>query len=224
MPEARMDQALKERIVGAVVIVGLAVVLIPLVLDGPGAPPVVQPAAPDVPAVAEEADGSRTYRYDLETPPTDSDAAVTAPLDAAPAPAELSAARAPVASAATATTAPTPAPVAPAPVTAKPAPVPTTTAKPAAPASVQATQPAAPKGDSAWAAQAGTFSKAATARDLVARLQKLGFKAFVMEVKDGGRNLYRVRIGPVATRADAEALAKRVTQKARLEARPVPHP
>jgi cell division septation protein DedD len=76
----------------------------------------------------------------------------------------------------------------------------------------------------AWAAQAGTFSKAASARDLAARLNTLGFKAFVAEYRDGGRTLYRVRVGPVKSRGDAEALAKRIAAQAKLDARPVPHP
>lgn len=215
-----MDQATKERVVGAVVIVGLAVLLIPFVLDGPGPTPAPRAAAPDVPAVEEAADGSRTYRYDLETPP----AATTAAADEPAAPATAPADTAPQ------PTAEPPAPTQAAPRSA-PAPVresaPVATAKPSAPAEVLAREPAAPKGDTAWAAQAGTFSKAASARDLAGRLQRLGFKAFVMDMRDGSRTLYRVRVGPVGSRAEAVALAERINREGGLKgdpARPVTHP
>jgi cell division septation protein DedD len=36
--------------------------------------------------------------------------------------------------------------------------------------------------------------------------------------------LYRVRVGPVKSRAEAESLARRIAAEARLDARPVPHP
>jgi len=59
---------------------------------------------------------------------------------------------------------------------------------------------------------------------VVGDLKAKGFKAFVMPHRDGKQILYRVRIGPVATREAADALAKKVTTRTGQAARPVPHP
>jgi DedD protein len=57
-----------------------------------------------------------------------------------------------------------------------------------------------------WAVQVGTFSKEANAQRLVKELRDQGQSAFVMPLKSGGgATLYRVRIGPMKDRASAEA-------------------
>ena len=57
----------------------------------------------------------------------------------------------------------------------------------------------------AWAVQMGSFSKESTAQKMVSDLKERGHDAFVMPVKSGATTLYRVRVGPVAERAAAEA-------------------
>ena len=64
----------------------------------------------------------------------------------------------------------------------------------------------------------------ATADAVAADLKAKGFKSFVVPHKDGKTTLYRVRVGPVASRAAADALAKKITDKTGQAARPVPHP
>lgn len=192
-----MEQGLKERLVGAAVLVLLAVVFVPMVLDGPEVPPAAVPAT-----VAPIASGQSTFRYDLGAPlPVASDSnslpVASAPATGTPASATPAAARAalpvePRPSVPTAVAPPAVAPVAPAPI--------------------------------AWAAQVGSFSKEATAQQVAADLKAKGFKAFVMSHRDGKQTLHRVRVGPVATRAAADALAKKITAKTGQAARPVQHP
>jgi len=199
-----MEEGLKERLVGAAVLVVLAVAFVPMVLDGPDAPSVV--TAPTT--VAAVADGSGAFRYDLNAPlpgaqPTTAPGSVIAAPASRPSGASATAARAPE------------------PVAAKPAPsAPAKAATVAKPDVSSAAKPAAP---GTWSAQVGSFSKEATARGVAADLARQGFKASVTPHRDGAQTLYRVRVGPVADRDAAAALAKRITQKTGQAARPVPN-
>lgn len=203
-----MDQSLKERLVGAAVLVALAVIFVPMVLDGPEQPPVATPTT-----IAAVPSGASTFRYDLDAPLPQQAAA--APASNAPDPASS----APPVAASPAPVKPTPARPAAAPVStpAAPAPTPTPTPSKAEPKSATSTT-------GAWAAQVGSFSKQATADSVAADLKAKGFKAFVVVHKDGKTTYHRVRVGPVATRADADALAKKITAKTGQAARPVAHP
>lgn len=55
------------------------------------------------------------------------------------------------------------------------------------------------------------------ARDMLARVEGKGFRAFLSPVADGGRTLYRVRVGPFERRSDAEATAERLRNEMGLE-------
>jgi DedD protein len=74
-----------------------------------------------------------------------------------------------------------------------------------------------------WAVQLGSFSKADTAENLALEVRTHGHKAFVMPVKTGGVTLYRVRVGPLADRAQADAL-QRELKSDNPGATVVPHP
>jgi DedD protein len=67
-----------------------------------------------------------------------------------------------------------------------------------------APKPAVPAA-SGWAVQVGSFSNRATAERLMKDFTGSGHAAFVMPVQSGGNTLYRVRIGPYAQRAAADA-------------------
>jgi DedD protein len=69
-----------------------------------------------------------------------------------------------------------------------------------------------------YSVQVGAFGSADAARKLVGRLEKDGLSAYVAPLERGGKTLHRVRVGPTATRADADKLA------ARLQARGLPGP
>ena len=116
------------------------------------------------------------------------------------------------------------APVAPARDAAEPAPVvaavqpnetPATSARgaeppPRAATAAPAVAPAAvAKGD--WVVQLGSFGDEANARRLAQRVGTFGYRADVTNFRAGGRTLYRVRVGPIASRSQADATASALT-------------
>ncbi|MEO0998874.1 MAG: SPOR domain-containing protein, partial [Pseudomonadota bacterium] len=74
-----------------------------------------------------------------------------------------------------------------------------------------------------FAVQLGSFSARDNADKLAAGLRGLGFAAFISEHRNGGRTLHRVRVGPLADRAAAEAEAARLSGRGH-NGRVVPHP
>ena len=53
----------------------------------------------------------------------------------------------------------------------------------------------------------GSFGEESNARRLAQRAGTFGYKAEVSSYASGGRTLYRVRVGPQRTRAEADAAA-----------------
>ena len=197
-----MDQGLKERLVGAAVLVAIAVWLIPWVLDGPEAPLETSGGALQLPA-AEEPMPMRTQTLRLGDAPEAQTDSPTPPASTPPAAAPTVAAEPPPATAdseaADDEAAETPAVVAIRPEPERPAPAATPPPKPAPAA------PTAATGD--WTVQLGSFSDEANARRMAQRAGTFGYKAEVSSSRSGGRTLYRVRVGPARTRADADATA-----------------
>ncbi len=112
---------------------------------------------------------------------------------------------------------PTPKPEAPKPVAATPA------AKPEAKPEVRT--PAAPAASNVgFAVQLGAFGQAADANALRDRARAAGFSAFVEQVRTDNGVLNRVRIGPVANRAEAEQLKAQVAAKVGIAGMVRPHP
>jgi DedD protein len=199
-----MDQGLKERLVGAAVLVAIGVWLIPWVLDGPENPTENSTSSLQLPA-AEEPVPMRTQSLRIGAPADEPEAspaaAETEPSVAAPVTAEQPAEpiAEPVVAAATAT------PVAAPPVqTTAPAPRPAATPAPAPRAAAPAAAPVA-QGD--WVVQLGSFSAEDNARKLAQRAEQFGYKASVSSIRASGRTLYRVRVGPYETRRQADAAA-----------------
>jgi DedD protein len=198
-----MDEVLKARLIGAAVLVAIAVLLIPELLSGrKTAEPVAEEAGPR---------GSRTFTIELgggagqsvRTPAT----GTTAPEQVTSAPTPAATVAAPVAEpAAPIETTPPPAEVAAAPVEREPVPPPAaapTVAKPTPP-------PAGAPSRGGWAVQVGAFGSADTAAKLVRDLSGAGYRAFVAPVARGGKTLHRVRVGPEADKGNAEQLASRL--------------
>jgi len=126
-----------------------------------------------------------------------------------------------------------PEPAKPVPAAAKPstpvaaAPKPTPAApKPQAPA--PAPKPAAPSAPAAssvgFAVQLGAFGRVEDANALRDRARAAGFSAFVEQVRTDKGTLNRVRVGPVANRADAEQLKAQVASKVGISGMVRPHP
>jgi len=214
-----MEQSLKARLIGAVVLVALAVLLIPELLSGRKAP---EP-------VAEEGAGprgTRTFTIELGQGPGQATRSPT--TSAAPAPSLTPANPLPtppvtnsdaeppagLPDETVAGTAGSPEPeAAPAPAPAKvaqSAPPSVETAPDAAPRSEPKPPPALSGPGGGWAVQVGAFGSADTARKLVQELSGAGYRAFVSPVNRGGKTLYRVRVGPEGDRASAEQLAPRL--------------
>lgn len=74
-----------------------------------------------------------------------------------------------------------------------------------------------------WAVQAGSFSSLDNARRLAATLRSMGYDSFISEALIDGRNLHRVRIGPLANRQAADSITKELQQQGQ-QAESVPHP
>lgn len=94
----------------------------------------------------------------------------------------------------------------------KPASAPVVDAKPA-PTAPATAQPEPAAADVGFAIQLGAFSNDADAIKLRDRARAMGFSAFVEKVQTDKGTLSRVRVGPVASRADAERLKVQVAEK-----------
>lgn len=75
----------------------------------------------------------------------------------------------------------------------------------------------------AWVVQLGVYRDESTARALEKRLREAGYKAFVDTVPADGA-AYRVRVGPEGKRANAETTRAQLQQLLRLNGFVVPHP
>lgn len=158
-------------------------------------------------------------------------AAAPAPTPAATtAPAASSAAAAPAAATVKTETLP-PEPVAaakPAPKPEAPKPEPKPAAakpEPATAAAKPVAVPTAPAASSVgFAVQLGAFGQATEANALRDKVRAAGFSAFVEQVRTDKGTLNRVRVGPVANRAEAENLKAQVASKVGVAGMVRPHP
>lgn len=225
-----MNRQLKERIVGATVIVALGIVVIPWLLDGPAQ----SPRAVERPLELPPADApARTYAIPLDPAagrPVQVGGAEPEPEPAGEATGAAGAAAGPDAEARPAgETAPTgviqrpalqdPAPVAPAPARVEEQP-----SQPPPRPSPQASQPTPPPATTApaaesWVVQVGSFSQTDNAEALRRRLAGEGFEAFVSRVVTDAGTMHRVRVGPVGDRAEADRLLARLRQAGHAGAR-----
>jgi len=110
-----------------------------------------------------------------------------------------------------------------------PAPVadaaPATAAAPPAPVAAAPAPPPKPAASgTGFAVQLAAFSKPADAAALRDRARAAGFSAFVETVQTDKGALTRVRLGPVATRADAERLQAQAQAKLGIAGAVRPHP
>jgi DedD protein len=80
---------------------------------------------------------------------------------------------------------------------------------------------AAPSG---WAVQVGSFSERENAASLRKELQRAGFSAFEERVVSGGEPVFRVKVGPEASRSRAKALQAMLRDQEDLDGIVVSHP
>jgi len=69
-------------------------------------------------------------------------------------------------------------------------------------------------GGSGFSIQVGAFNSDATARQLAGELGKRGYKTYV--TREGAGATFKVRVGPIASRAEAEQVSERLKTEHRL--------
>ena len=209
-----MDQKLKQRLTGAIVLVALAVIFVPIILEGPDDE--WTPRSHSIPE-QPQMDYRASMGLDLPEPePADPEpkgqeppgGAITEALNlpaAEPPPVETK-----------------PAPVAKAePVVVTPKPV-----KKAAPAPAPKPKPAK-KTDTAikgWFVQVGSFGQELNANGLRSRLKSAGYDTRLQKIAIGKGHAYRVLVGPATSRAAAEKLAASLKSKQQLAGMVIEYP
>jgi DedD protein len=78
--------------------------------------------------------------------------------------------------------------------------------------------------EEAWVVQLGSFSNKENADDLRRRLQAKGYKSFIDAVSVDGKSIHRVRIGPLDNKAEAAAVRDKVAIDMKLNARVFSYP
>ena len=199
-----MDRALKERIIGAVALVLVVVLVVPVFLDGlPGGDEIVRKNVA-LPGQAHQEMKTVVLDRDRSDPVPPNGGGEVARLTPEPQQATTQ----PQADPPPAATTPDPAPN-------------QTEAKTESPAPADAAASASTTG--MWAVQLGSFGNQANAEKLAADLRKQGFAAFLSQLSTDSGALHRVRIGPQKDRDSAEAMAARL-RKAGHKGQVLPHP
>ncbi|MCG5524132.1 SPOR domain-containing protein [Ectothiorhodospira haloalkaliphila] len=194
-----MEAPLKQRLLGATVLVALAVIFLPMLLDGSGREARLDttqaiPPEPvfDRPTTAAAPRGDATVAPEVSTPR----------MLQAPAPGS---AREPQAR--------------PLPDNAASQPAPSAESRPPA-----RPQPGSTPVAGGWVVQVGSFSQESNARAEAERLRQAGFPAFVERTEAEGRSLFRVKVGPELERRAAQALKARLEREQELPGIVVTHP
>ena len=214
-----MEQRLKERLIGAAVLIVAALVFVPMLIDDARKPAAI--AETNIPAKPATEFDSRLV------PLPDPDEIV--PQAPEPEPEEMVVADLPAAAVAQG-----PAPQAAPPVAESPAepaanapeavaPV-ASTPKAVAPAASDApadkaggAAPAPAKVVAGWAVQTGVFAARANAEKMNAKLRSAGYPSYIEKIERGDRALYRVRVGPEVLRSEAVKLRAAVMEKLSLK-------
>lgn len=180
-----MDRGLKERIIGAVVLVIFAVTVVPVFLDGPATNAEIISQSVSLPGQNDQSRKSQTIvleRDRTEPVPSGNGDANDKPAVAVASNNQPVATKKPVA----------------APAKSEPK-----------PADTKVLDKVSPTG--MWAVQLGSFSNQANAERLAADLRKQGYAAFLSQLQTESGALHRVRIGPQNNRDSAEAIAAKLT-------------
>ena len=236
-----MDRALKERITGAVVLVAIAVLVVPVFLDGPPVEPGTVTEAVTLPGQDEQRRKQQTIvlERDRREPVPAPGAAAANPAREAEGSGEPARAGGPAAAevrdanaAAAAAASPSPPASANRPQGDEPQAAdagqgeeePVVTAAAAAPKTEPPPQ-AEPAASSTgmWAVQLGSFSNEQNAERLAGELRASGYAAFLSQLRTANGPLHRVRVGPQKDRESAETVAARLGGDGH-KGQVVPHP
>jgi DedD protein len=226
-----MDRRVKERLIGASILVALVVLVVPELLSGPK--PNTAPS-PTLPAAAPEPIRNVTVDLTTSRAPANSEVEPGSPEVGASSSAEPSgasagastgastaastAASAAASSAASAAYSPAETPIAPSPAPAgtgasssapngAPAKQPPRTAAARASSVESAATSPTSRAHGSWSVQLGSFASRTNADNLTRQIKGQGFSAFVLTGGSGTSVRYRVRVGPLADRESAERIA-----------------
>lgn len=190
------ENHLKQRIVGAIVLVALAVIFIPMFLSGDreGDMPILDSNIPSKPKNVEQL---KTLELSPDRPVPEMKTPDRTPVDEHTPQTE------------------TKAPDKSAPAASEDADVND---------SSKTSPPSASRDSQAWAVQVGSFSKQSNALGLRDKLRAKGYRAFVEQVSTDKGDVYRVRVGPEVQRSKAEELKKELQEKLKLNGLVVAHP
>lgn len=210
-----MEKTLKQRLIGAIVLVSLAVIFIPIILEGPD-----DEWTPRSHSIPEQP--QMDYRADMElqlppeTPVVDETVAMEVisqkPLERDLQPAVEAVKTQPV-------PVKVPEPV-PAPVKVPAEPV-KATPKPAKQAAKAVPKKQPLKG---WFVQVGSFGQEMNAVGLQERLVTSGFQVQLEDVELGKKKAYRVLVGPATSRAAAEKQADKLKSSQHLKGMVIEYP
>jgi DedD protein len=197
-----MDRRVKERLIGASILVALVVLVVPELLSGPK--PNAAPA-PTLPAAAPEP--IRNVTVDLTTSKAPANSEVE---PASPEASSESTTASSGGSTASSTVAPSAAPTPASAANGAPAKQPPKTAAARA-VSVESAAPSPTSvGHGSWSVQLGSFASRTNADNLIRQVKGQGFSAFVLTGGSGTSVRYRVRVGPLADRESAERIAAKL--------------
>ena len=199
-----MDEKLKQRLVGAAVLIALAVIFLPMLFDHPEtegggtAPSTRVPPEPDFTRSME------VKTLDLPPPPPvpvtpDTEPGVSAAAQATPAGSAMSKSAEPKK------------------VEPKKAEPKKAEPKKAEPGPAEPKPVAAGHRSAGWVVQVASFARRANALALQSRLRRAGFTTYIEPVDKGGRRHYRVRVGPEIKRPAAVRLQQRIADRLHLK-------
>ncbi len=208
------DRALKERIIGAVVLVFVAVLVVPIFLDGPPDDQETISTSVTLPGQVDEERQQQTIVLNRDrSEPVPATRAESPPAtETTPAAATQSPPKPEVG------VAESPEPAEESEPQEKPVDSPAT-----APEVEPKEQVATTSATGMWAVQLGSFSNQQNAEKLAASLRDQGYAAFLSQLERSGTALHRVRIGPQKDRAGAEQIAAQLA-KSGHKGQVVPHP
>lgn len=204
----------RHRLIGAAVLVLAGVVGFPLVFDSQP-----RPVALDIPIeIPDRTKVAPLGQADAERPAASGAIAGQSSAGAIAGIASPAASTAPPATASTATSASTPSKVPVGDTKPTPKPEPKTEPKPVAkPAPKPAAKPEAKadaktdaSADGRYVVQVGAYAEAASLRDARQKVEKIGFKTYTQVVGPKTALRTRVRVGPFATKAEADKAAEKI--------------
>ncbi len=193
-----MNQGFRQRVIGSLVLLALAVILAPVLFDFSGGPTVDETSRiPEPPALSEVPFPEPERPADIPEPSEPEP--FPAPEPRVPAESNGSGSQVSSRENRAETTEPAPEP---------------TTGEPSTPSEPAAAEPI--EGDP-WVIQVGSFSERAGAESLLQRLVDDGFRAYHRTQHRNGRDLHLIFVGPLPSRAEADRVKADIERQYRLD-------